>query len=154
MKTRKELEAIEDFVKRTYNRRQNKLREFLGKPYNPANSELGYSWKFYDDEYNTTVYNVVVADLGSGLDDAESQLRRDTEYYIKLHEYGHIYLAHFEGLHEELDRNIARVFQDYRGQLIDQINQNCGIDFAEKLIERVIDDPVLNHSLHNIAMDM
>ena len=38
--------------------------------------------------------------------------------------------------------------------MIDRINKECGIDFAEKLIERVIDDPVLNHSLHNIAMDM
>ena len=154
MKTRKELEVIESFVKRTYNRRQNKLREYLGKPYNPANSELGYSWKFHDPDANINVYNVVVADLGSGLGGSEAQLRSDTEYYIKLHEYGHIYLAHLDGIHEEMDRNIAKVFQNYRGQLIDQINRNCGIDFAEKLIERVIDDPVLNHSIHNIAMDM
>ena len=154
MKTRKELEAIEGFVKRTYNRRQNRLREYLGKPYNPANSELGYSWKFHDPDANINVYNVVVADLGSGLGGPEAQLRSDTEYYIKLHEYGHIYLAHLDGIHEEMDKNIAKVFQNYRGQLIDQINKNCGIDFAEKLIERVIDDPVLNHSIHNIAMDM
>lgn len=154
MKTRKELEAIENLVKRTYNKRHNRLREFLGKPYNPANPELGYSWKFFDPETNVNVYNVVVADLGSGLGGPEATLRSDTEYYIKLHEYGHIYLSHFEGIHEELDKNIAKVFQDYRGQLIDQINADCGIDFAEKLIERVIDDPVLNHSLHNIAMDM
>lgn len=154
MKTRKELEVIENLVKRTYNKRHNRLREFLGKPYNPANPELGYSWKFFDPEMNVSVYNVVVADLGSGLGGVDAGLLSDTEYYIKLHEYGHIYLSHFEGLHEELDRNIAKVFQDYRGQLIKQINENCGIDFAEKLIERVIDDPTLNHSLHNIAMDM
>lgn len=146
MKTRQELEAIENLVKRTYNRRNNRLRENLTKPYDPDNPELGYSWKFSDPETNTTVYNVVVADLGPEQEEAA--------YFIKMHEYAHIYLTHFEGSYEELDRNIATVLKNYRGQLIEQINKNCNIDFAESLLERVIDDPILNHSLHNIAMDM
>lgn len=148
MKSRQELENIENLVKKTYNRRNNRVRENLTKPYDPNNPELGYSWKYCDPDTNTNIYNVVVAKLGEG------ELLEKTEYFIKMHEYGHIYLTHLDGIYEELDRNIANVFKNYRGQLIDQINDECGIDFAEELINRVIDDPALNHSLHNIAMDM
>ena len=46
MKTRQELEFIENLVKRAYNNRNwgNILKEKLDKPYNPQNPELGYSY--------------------------------------------------------------------------------------------------------------
>lgn len=145
-KTRQEFEQVERLVQRAYNRRGRLLRERLDKPYDERSPELGYSWKTESPENSTVTYNVVVSKLGDGFE--------DTEYRIKIHEYGHIYLAHFEGIYEELDRGICNIFRDYRGQIIDTVNKSCGVDFGEKLIERVIDDPQLNHSLHNIAMDM
>jgi len=144
-KSKSDLEEIERFVQRTYNRRGKSLRERLNKPYDYDNPELGYSYKDVNESLGTTTYNIVAAALPG---------KEYTAYRIKIHEYGHIYLTHFEGIHKELDQNICNVFKNYRGELIEKINKNCGIDFADKLIERVIDDPILNHSLHNIAMDM
>ena len=150
MKTKQELEFVENLVKRTYNNKNwgNILKEKLDKPYNPQNPELGYSYRSQSIDSNGkkefTIYNVVCAHTGV----------YDIDYRVKLHEYGHIYLAHLDGIYEEMDTRICNVFRDYRGELIETINKNCGIDFGDKLIERVIDDPVLNHSLHNIAMDM
>lgn len=149
MRRKEELEFVENFVKRTYNNPNwgNNLREDLKKPYNPSNPELGYSYKQTitdQDGRIANIYNVVCADTGNP----------EIDYRVKLHEYGHIYLAHLDGIHEEIDTRICNVFRDYRGELIDLINKECGINFGDRLIERVIDDPVLNHSLHNIAMDM
>lgn len=150
MKTINELRPIENLVKRAYNRGQYRLIENLNKPFDPYNPELGYSWKFADAGGGKTLYNVVVAKLDK---DNNDKLLQTTEYFIKMHEYGHIYLAHLDGIYEELDRKVASVLKIYRGELIDRINNECKIDFAEDLINRIIDDPVLNHSLHNIAMD-
>jgi predicted metal-dependent peptidase len=143
-----ELEIVENFVTSAYNRFGNSLRVKTDGKFSPQKPDLGYSYRFktidIDSGRELIVYNVVCNTTGL----------EHTDYRIKLHELGHIYLGHLDGLHEELDRRICNVFKLYRGELIDQINKNCGIDFAEKLIEKVIDDPILNHSLHNIAMDM
>ena len=148
MKSRAELEAIENFVRGAYNNFGNSLRVKADKPFTLKDAELGYSFRYRTVDSSNgrqiTVYNVVCFPTG---------IER-TDYRIKMHEYGHIYFAHLDGLYEELDTQICNVFQYYRGELIDRINSGCGIDFADKLIERVIDDPILNHSLHNIAMDM
>ena len=146
MRTISELKAIEDFTNSAYSRYGNSLHVNLEKPYNPENPELGYSYRYRTEENGRqiTVYNVVCAKTG---------IQR-TDYRVMMHEYGHIYLAHLDGIYEEFDTRICNVFRDYRGELIEKINSECGIDFADKLIERVIDDPVLNHSIHNIAMDM
>lgn len=47
MKTKQELEFVENLVKRTYNNKNwgNILKEKLDKPYNPQNPELGYSYR-------------------------------------------------------------------------------------------------------------
>lgn len=145
-KTRQELEGVEFLVQRAYNRRGRKLRERLNEPYSKENSKLGYSWKSNSEEIGTVTYNVFVSKLPED--------KKETEYRIKLHEYGHIYLAHFEGVYEDLDRSICNVFKNRRGEIVDIVNKNCGIDFGDKLVERIIEDPVLNHSIHNIAMDM
>ena len=144
MRRREELEFIKRFVDNTYSRFGNMLTVNLEKPFDPNNPELGYCFKYTDDSNNYTFYKIVCATIG----------REYTDFRVMMHEYGHIYLGHLDGIHEELDTLICNVFRDYRGELIERINAECGIDFAEKLIERVIDDPVLNHSLHNIAMDM
>ena len=146
MRTRAELDSIKSFIDRAYNSYGNQLRLRLDKPYNPSNPELGYSFKFKTTENGRqlVVYSVVCAPTG---------IER-TDYRILLHEYGHIYLAHLDGIYEELDVNICNVFRDYRDEIIDKLNKDLNITWADKLIERVIDDKYLNHSLHNIAMDM
>lgn len=144
MKKTSELEFIKRFVDNTYSRFGNMLLVNTEKPFNPNNPELGYCFKYIDKDSGYVVYKIVCSEIGV----------ERTDFRILMHEYGHIYLAHMDGIHEELDTQICNVFRDHRGELIERINQECGIDFAEKLIERVIDDPVLNHSLHNIAMDM
>lgn len=143
MRTRSELDIIKGFIDNTYSRFGNMLMVNDNKPFNPNNPELGYCFKYTAPD-KTTIYKIVCSKIG---------IPR-TDFRVLMHEYGHIYLAHMDGIHEELDTRICNVFRDYRGELIERINSECGIDFADKLIERVIDDPVLNHSLHNIAMDM
>ena len=70
MKTKQELEFIENLVKRAYNNRNwgNILKEKLDKPYNPQNPELGYSYRHqsFDGEGKKefTTYNVVCARTG------------------------------------------------------------------------------------------
>ena len=144
-KTREQLENVENLVKLTYNRRGRKLREVLDKKYS-AGEPLGYSWRYDDPNDGSIIYNIVAVDLGDKYE--------YTSYRIKMHEYGHVYFGHFDGVYEDLDKNIANVLHNFRGQIVDEINQNCGIDFGEDLVEKVLDDPNLNHSIHNIAMDM
>lgn len=144
MRSRSELEAVKNFVESVYSNYHNLLIVNTEKPYDPLHSELGYSYKYTDTQTGNSVYKVVCSKLG---------IPR-TDFRVMIHEYGHVYLGHLDGIYEELDTQICNVFRDHRGELIDHINKSCGIDFADKLIERVIDDPVLNHSLHNIAMDM
>ena len=144
MRTKSELEIIKRFIDNTYCRFGNMLMVNTNKPFNPDCPELGYCFKYKSDDERTIIYKIVCSKIGI----------EHTDFRIMMHEYGHIYLGHLDGIHEELDTQICNVFRDYRGELIERINRECGIDFAEKLIERVIDDPTLNHSLHNIAMDM
>ena len=138
-----ELDFIKSFVDGAYSRLGNILYVDLDRNFDPQNS-LGYCFKHVDPVNSRVIYQIVCAKIGIPY----------TDFRVMMHEYGHIYLGHLDGIHEELDAQIVDVFRDHRGELIEEINKKCGIDFADKLIERVIDDPVLNHSLHNIAMDM
>ncbi len=147
MKTRQELEQIKSLVDLTYNNFGNKLIVDTSKPCDLNNPELGYCYKSIIPDVNgreLTLYKIVCSKIN----------KPDTDLRVMMHEYGHIYFGHLDGVHEMFDTQICNVFRDHRAELIERINTNCGIDFADKLIERVIDDPVLNHSLHNIAMDM
>lgn len=144
MRSQSELDLIKKFIDSTYNRFGNMLLVNTEKPFNPDNPELGYCFKYTDPISKSVVYKIVCSEIGV----------ERTDFRVLMHEYGHIYLGHLDGIHEELDTQICNTLRDYRGELIERVNKECGIDFAEKLIERVIDDPVLNHSLHNIAMDM
>lgn len=144
MRRLEELDFIKRFVDNTYSKFGNMLMVNTEKPFNPNNPELGYCFKYVDNDSYNVIYKIVCSEIGI----------KNTDFRILMHEYGHIYLGHLDGIHEELDTQICNVFRDHRGELIERLNTELGIDFAEKLIERVIDDPVLNHSLHNIAMDM
>lgn len=143
-RTRSELEAIKGFIDSTYNRFGNLLMVDTTKPYDPDHSELGYCYKYTDPVNKHVVYRIICSKLGIP----------ETDFRVMMHEYGHIYLTHLDGIHEELDIQICNLLRDHRGELIEYINESCGIDFADKLLERIVDDPNLNHSLHNIAMDM
>lgn len=143
-RTRSELETIKNFIDSTYNRFGNLLMVDTTKPYDPDHSELGYCYKYTDPVTHNVVYRIICTRLGIP----------ETDFRVMMHEYGHIYLTHLDGIHEELDIQICNLLRDHRGELIEYINESCGIDFADKLLERIIDDPNLNHSLHNIAMDM
>ena len=145
MRTRAELESIKNFVDSTYSNFGYSIQHDIRK-LSLKNPELGYCFKYRSDSKDVfyQVYRIVTCPTG---------IER-TDFRILMHEYGHIYLGHLDGIHEELDARICNVIENYREELIERINTSCGIDFADKLLERVIDDPVLNHSLHNIAMDM
>ncbi len=144
MRTRSELEAIKNFVDSTYNRFGNLLILDVDEEYNPELNDLGYCFKFKDRDSGNVVYKIVCSKIGIDR----------TDFRVMMHEYGHIYLGHMDGIHEDLDSSICNVFNNYRDDLINEVNKNCGINFADKLIERIIDDPRLNHQIHNIAMDM
>ena len=143
-KTKAELDSLKEFCDRTYSGIYGKrLYVSTEKQYDPGHNELGYCYKF-KDESGKVVYQIVCARTGLEY----------TDYRILLHEYGHIYLGHLDKIHEELDQAICNLFANHRQELIDQLNQSLGIDNAGVLIDRVIDDPELNHALHNIAEDM
>lgn len=132
------MKDIRSDVEFIYNDFGNTLLVDENQKFNVNNPELGYCYKYLN------IYSVFVAKTGD--------VRNDL--CVKLHEYGHIYLGHLDGIHEELDSMLLRAINNSRDDLINHINSSCGIDFADKLLDRVIDDPGLNHSLHNIAMDM
>lgn len=130
---------LENFIKFSYGNFGNSLQVFE-YPYVPG-YPLGYCNKYSGN--GVTIYRVVHSPLGYPM----------TDKRIVAHEYGHITLGHLDGIHEELDGRIVWTLQNNRADLIEGLNKELGIDYADKLLNRVIDDPQLNHSLHNIAMD-
>lgn len=145
-RTRQELEIVKSFIDNTYSRFGMRLLVNADKKYNPSdpNSALGYCFKYVDPILHSIVYKIECSKIGI----------ENTDFRVLMHEYGHIYLGHLEGIHEDLDSQICFTLDQYREELEAEINEKCGIDFADKLLSRIIDDPQLNHSLHNIAMDM
>jgi hypothetical protein len=146
MKSRHELEIVKNFVDSTYSHFGNKLIVDTYKKYDPEHTKLGFCFKHIDPVTGGVTYKIDCSRIG---------IER-TDFRIMMHEYAHIYLGHLDGIHEELDVQICNAFRDHRPELIEIIVRNCGIDekTADRFIERVIDDPELNHEIHNIAMDM
>lgn len=143
--TESELNMIKSFVDSTYNRfGQRLLVHTTDIDINDPSFTLGYCFKYVDTILNTFTYNICCSRLDIPY----------TDFRVMMHEYGHIYLGHLDSPYEELDQKLYEVIDQNRDDLVDMINTSCGIDFADKLLSRVIDDPVLNHTLHNIAMDM
>lgn len=145
---RSDLQFIKDKVDFTYHLGGNDL--FVDDtseydPDDPRNSALGYCFKIDGSEQTgANRYSIVTRRIG----------REYTDFRILLHEYGHIYLGHLDGLHEELDAKLLWVLQNERAELAELINKECQIDYGDRILQRLIDDPSLNHSIHNIAMDM
>lgn len=132
-------ENLEKFVEFSYGNFGNSL-QIYERPFS-LGSPLGYCYKYTGN--GVTIYNVVHSPIG----------KDHTDRRIVAHEFGHITLGHLDGIHEDLDGRVLWTIQNNRQDLIDGINKELGIDYADKLLNRVIDDPSLNHSLHNIAMD-
>ena len=143
MKSRQELEAVEELTKITHNSISNKIIVDLNKKYDPENSQLGYCYKFVDSSGNTQ-YNIVC----SSVDDEEADFR------VYMHEIGHIYLGHLDEISKDLDIMMCNEIRDHFFEITERINKECGIEFGAALLKRIIDDPYVNHSFHNIAMDM
>ena len=146
MRTRSELEIVKNFVDSTYTHFENKLIVDTNKVYDPEHTKLGFCFKHVDPVTGGVVYKIDCSRIG---------IER-TDFRIMMHEYAHIYLGHLDNIHEEIDVQICNAFRDHRPEIIETIVKNCGIDetTANRLIERIIDDPQLNHKIHNIAMDM
>lgn len=144
MKTDQQLELIKSIIDNTYNRYGRQLLVSTDKVYDHGNTELGFCYKYHNPDNNVSTYRIVCSRVGDNFAD----------FRVLMHEYGHIYLNHLDGIHEELDTAICKVLEENRDEYIDELNKSLNIDYAEDLINKVIDDPVLNHSLHNIAMDM
>lgn len=146
MRSRHELEIVKNFVDSTYTHFGNKLIVDTNKAYDPEHTKLGFCFKHIDSVTGGVVYKIDCSKIG---------IER-TDFRIMMHEYAHIYLGHLDNIHEELDVQICNAFRDHRPEIIETIVKNCGIDetTANRLIERIIDDPQLNHEIHNIAMDM
>lgn len=146
MRSRHELEIVKNFVDSTYTHFGNKLIVDTNKVYDPEHTKLGFCFKHIDPVTGGVVYKIDCSKIG---------IER-TDFRIMMHEYAHIYLGHLDNIHEELDIQICNAFRDHRSEIIETIVENCGIDetTANRLIERIIDDPQLNHEIHNIAMDM
>lgn len=73
---------------------------------------------------------------------------------LKVHEYGHIYHGHLEGSYKSVDKKLTNIIKNNYDKLTKEINESCGIDYADKLLDKITDDPMTNHMLHNVAMDL
>lgn len=142
-KTRAQLEEIKSFVDSMYSNTTTPLiveddrKLDLTKP-------LGYCFKYLDKSTGNNAYRIVACPIGNP----------DFDFKVLIHEYGHIYFGHLDSSHKLLDERVADLLEYDRTELEEELNSSLGIDYAGKLIDRVIDDPSTNHSLHNIAMDM
>lgn len=146
MRKRNELEFIKNFLDNSYNRLGLTLLVNTEKLYDPEHTSLGYCFKYTDPVSGNVRYVIECSRIG---------IER-TDFRIMMHEYGHIYKRHLDGDHEYLDTLICNAFRDNRPEILEVIMQGTGLTMeeADKFIDRIIDDPELNHSIHNIAMDM
>ena len=140
-----DLEQVEQITKVVYSNGDKYLSINRNEPFdftNFGNQALAYCNK--NDTANANIYNIVAHPIG---DD-------DIDYKIYMHEIGHIYFGHLDEIHEELDSLLIDSINSDFYEISERINKECGIDFGEVLLKRIIDDPSVNHSLHNVAMDL
>lgn len=142
-RTRYFLEQIKSMVEYTLNGGVGRSHLDINdkRPFNPINPELGYCFKY--ETADSFIYKICVTPMGCEF----------TDFRILMHEFGHIYLRHLDQ-YQEFDDMILDAIRDHRQELIDYINKSCGIDWSEKLLDALVNDNYLNHSIHNIAMDM
>lgn len=128
------MKDIRDSMNLIYGGKIVSTRTKLGK--DTTKGQVAYCYK---GEHK---YEVVYSELNS----------KDAEDRLEVHEYGHIYLGHLDGL-EYLSDSLLRIINDRFDDIVALVNKNCGIDFGDKLLIQVRDDPMINHMIHNIAMD-
>lgn len=140
-KTNKELENFCAYVQNMYGTFSSKLNVFTTTY---KGTDLGYCYLYKDPALFTKAYNVFCFETG----DPNLDLR------VKSHEFGHINGAHLDGMHQELDHQILLTLKNYRAELIELINKECGIDYGDQLIDKILNDRSINAEIHNVAMDM
>lgn len=141
VKSNKELESFCTYVQNLYNAFSSRINVFT-TPY--KGTDLGYCYLYEDPATKVKAYNVFCFETG----DVDLDLR------VKVHEFGHINNAHLDGMHQELDHQILLTFRNYRAEVIELLNRECGIDYGSQLIDKVLNDRSINAEIHNIAMDM
>lgn len=130
------MKDITEEVEFTYNNFGSRII-YIKNEFN-KNGGIGYCYK------SENYYTVCVADLG---DEFMTEC-------VKMHEYGHIYFGHLDGINEYLDDKIMEVIDSNYFELVDKINKNCNIDYADELLDKVILDSGYNHLVHNVSMDL
>ena len=142
-KTEKDLENFIQFIDNSYKSSASSMLSFHSKRF--TGGELGYCYKYVDDSGLKSNYNVFCFNT----DNFELDIR------VKAHEYGHIYLAHLDGLREELDKRAKETIENHKQELIDLINKECGITWGDKLLDSLFTkEGTISNYIHNIAMDM
>lgn len=142
-KTEKDLENFIQFIDNSYKSSASSMLSFHSKKF--TGGDLGYCYKYVDDSGLKSNYNVFCFNT----DIFELDIR------VKAHEYGHIYLAHLDGLREELDNRAKETVENHKQELIDLINKECGITWGDKLLDSLFTkEGTISNYIHNIAMDM
>lgn len=145
---RRKLEFIKSFVDSTYNKWGRVLVIKDEGEYNPLSNDdsaLACCSLHTDPDSKNKIFTIRQRKTG----------KEYTDFRILMHEYGHIYEGHLLESHKELDSLLMGTLIDNKNEIADSLMKNIGLSYADSisLINRVIDDPGLNHSIHNIAMD-
>lgn len=145
MRSQEHFDRIKNFVHSTFDSYGNTLRVDTSQTYTPGSSDIhAYCTKYYDQATGRNQYDIVSRRTGN----EELDLR------VLMHEYGHVYLGHLDEIHQELDEFILSVIETHRLEFADKVNESCGIDFGEELLDQVIYNPEINHMIHNISEDL
>lgn len=145
---KRKLEFIKSFVDSTYNKWGRVLVIKDEGEYNPLSNDgsaLACCSLHTDQDSKNKIFTIKQRKTG----------KEYTDFRILMHEYGHIYEGHLLESHKELDSLLMGTLIDNKNEIADSLMKNIGLSYADSisLINRVIDDPGLNHSIHNIAMD-
>jgi len=145
---KRKLEFIKSFVDSTYNKWGRVLVIKDEGKYNPLSNDdsaLACCSLHTDPDSKNRIFTIRQRKTG----------KEYTDFRILMHEYGHIYEGHLLESHKELDSLLMGTLIDNKNEIADSLMKNIGLSYADSisLINRVIDDPSLNHSIHNIAMD-
>lgn len=145
---KRKLEFIKSFVDSTYNKWGRVLVIKDEGEYNPLSNDdsaLACCSLHTDPDSKNKIFTIRQRKTG----------KEYTDFRILMHEYGHIYEGHLLESHKELDSLLMGTLIDNKNEIADSLMKNIGLSYADSisLINRVIDDPGLNHSIHNIAMD-
>lgn len=107
----------------------------------PTDNFLGSCSKLEGDDLD--IYEIILNKTGDLFLDSG----------IELHEFGHIYLNQLD-IWKSLDEQIRDTINKNKSKIATKINENCGIDFGDTLLDQIIEDPRANQFIHNVSMDL